>query len=76
MRMWRLLTARSRTPLTGMPNGGQTGDPCVRLTFPRTAFDGDGGVGRYGYHFDAIHAQFKVFMVRIASLLPDLRSVS
>ena len=76
MRMYRLLSARSRTYVPGMPNGGQTGDPCVRLTFPRTAFGGDGGVGRYGYHFDAIHAQFEVFMVRIASLLPDLRRIS
>ena len=52
-----------------MPNGGQTGDTCVGLTFPRTGFSGDGGVGRYANHFDAIHAQFEVYM-SIAGLLP------
>jgi hypothetical protein len=29
-----------------MPNGGQTGDPCLRLTFPRTGLAGEDGVGR------------------------------
>ncbi len=52
-------------------NGDQTGDLWVELTFPRTVFADDGGVGRYNYHFDAIHAHFEVFMVRIVSLLPE-----
>ena len=29
-----------------VPNGGQTGDPCLRLTFPRTGLAGEDGVGR------------------------------
>ena len=32
--------------MSGMPNGGQTGDPCLRLTFPRTGLAGEDGVGR------------------------------
>jgi hypothetical protein len=32
--------------LSGMPNGDQTVDPCVRLTFPRTGLAGEGSVGR------------------------------
>jgi len=31
--------------MPGMPNGGQTGDPCVLLTFPRTGLAGEGSVG-------------------------------
>jgi hypothetical protein len=54
MRVCGVLSARSRTYVSGMPNGGQTGDLCVELTFPQTAFAGEGGVGRYDYHFDAI----------------------
>ena len=46
MRLCRLLSARSRTHLPGMPNGGQTGDPCVRLTFPRTGLAVEGSVGQ------------------------------
>ena len=29
-----------------LPNGGQTVDPCLRLTFPRTGLAGEDGVGR------------------------------
>jgi hypothetical protein len=46
IRIRRLISARSRTYLSGMPNGVQTGDPCVRLTFPRTGLAGEDSVGR------------------------------
>ena len=38
-------TLLSRTYLSGMSNGVQTGDPCVRLTFPHTGLTGEGSVG-------------------------------
>jgi hypothetical protein len=44
--VWGLLSPSSRTLLSGMPNGGQTGDQCVRLTFPRMGLAGEGSVGR------------------------------
>ncbi len=46
MCMCRLISSRSRTYLSDIPNGGQTCDPCVRLTFPHTGSTGEGSVGR------------------------------
>jgi hypothetical protein len=51
-----------------MPNGGQTGDPCVLLTFSHTGLVGEGSVGRR-IVYDAIQAQFELRTSWTASVL-------
>ena len=46
MCMCWLLRACSRTCLSSIPNGDQTDDPCVRLTFLHTNLSGEGSVGK------------------------------
>ena len=55
--------------MPGMPNGGQAGDPCVRLTFPH-------GLGRGGnVRIRIVMMQFRLqFELRTASVLKHIYS--